>query len=135
MTTIPRSTCLYRIYDGDDLLLYIGISHTALYRLETHFADKSWAGEVRRVDVEWHETREAASAAEVAAIKAERPLHNVLHNGGKCRHEWLDITDKPKTRTRSLWDLAHVSRVRRPLIGRERYECRGCGKQLKELPR
>ena len=134
MATIQPKTALYRIYDSDDTLLYVGISHMAMYRLETHMARQPWAAAIRRVLIDWHESREAAASAEVAAIVTERPLHNVLHAGRGCRHEWLGITDKPKARTRSFYDHAHASQVRRPLIGTERYECSDCGKQLRGLP-
>lgn len=73
-------TCLYRLYAADGALLYVGISRSALRRLGQHLAEKPWAEEVARTTVEWFDTREAAAAAEVAAIVTERPRHNIAHN-------------------------------------------------------
>lgn len=132
MTTIPRSTCLYRIYDGAGQLLYIGISHTALYRLETHFADKPWAGEVRRVEVEWHETREAASAAEVAAIKAEHPRYNILHNKRRCPHWWLYIVPRRRARITEAVQPSYgpvTADTSVELSTGQATECADCGKR------
>jgi len=74
-------TALYRIWGNDDQLLYVGISKSALSRLGQHLTEKSWAADIVNVTIETYSTRELAAAAEVAAIKTEKPLHNVVHNG------------------------------------------------------
>ena len=74
-------TALYRIWGIDDQLLYVGISKSALSRLGQHLTEKSWAADIVNVTIETYSTRELAAAAEIAAIKAEKPLHNVVHNG------------------------------------------------------
>lgn len=74
------TTSLYRLYDAEDVLLYVGISKSALMRLGQHLSDKPWAVDVARTTVEWYPTREEAAAAEVAAILTEKPLHNIVHN-------------------------------------------------------
>jgi hypothetical protein len=38
-----------------------------------------WRKTIARVDVEWHDNFDAASAAEVDAIATEQPLWNVHH--------------------------------------------------------
>jgi hypothetical protein len=73
-------TCLYRLYGPADELLYVGISKSALLRLGQHLGEKPWADQVTRTTIDWYDTREAAAAAEVAAIVSERPLHNITHN-------------------------------------------------------
>lgn len=77
---MSRPCFLYRLYGDHDVLLYVGISVSALGRLGEHLTEKSWAVDVRRTTIEAYDDRAAAAAAEVAAIKAERPLHNVVHN-------------------------------------------------------
>lgn len=67
---------LYRIYDENDTLLYVGISFSVMVRLSGH-KDKPWWSEVRTIKVENFETREAVEAAEHEAIRRERPLHNI----------------------------------------------------------
>jgi hypothetical protein len=72
---------LYRFYDADDMLLYVGISDDWTRRLRQHWRDKPWFGDVISVTREPYPDRGAVSAAERAAIRAERPLYNKQHNG------------------------------------------------------
>jgi predicted GIY-YIG superfamily endonuclease len=74
-------TALYRWFDGSGRLRYVGISNDVRRRTGQHAAGKWWWFEVRSCTVEWFDTRGAALAAERAAIRAERPRHNVVHNG------------------------------------------------------
>lgn len=69
-------TALYRLYDANDVLLYIGITWNPDWRLERHLLDKEWMHLVARRTVEWHPTRPAALAAEAAATASEKPLHD-----------------------------------------------------------
>lgn len=73
-------TALYRLFGDDDVLLYIGISDTFGRRWNQHAQSQSWWPEVRRQAVDWHPTRDDAEAAEEAAIKAEKPRYNIMHN-------------------------------------------------------
>lgn len=75
------TTTLYRFYDKNDQLLYVGISSNPARRAHEHSKDKPWWADVARSIMEHHPTRESAAAAEVAAIVTESPLHNVVHNG------------------------------------------------------
>jgi predicted GIY-YIG superfamily endonuclease len=70
-------TDLYRFFDGDGALLYIGISFSAVARAAQH-RKKGWWGNVAKMTVERLDTRQAAEEAELAAIAKERPLHNVV---------------------------------------------------------
>jgi predicted GIY-YIG superfamily endonuclease len=76
------STDLYRYYDADGQLLYVGISLSAVARASQHRAEKGWWQDVARMTVEHLPTRQAAEDAERSAIRAEKPVHNVIHNGG-----------------------------------------------------
>jgi hypothetical protein len=76
MPKTPGRTALYRLFDQHGCLLYIGISHKPDVRWGQHSEQKPWWPAVDRRVVEWHETRAAAEKAEVAAIAAEKPLHN-----------------------------------------------------------
>lgn len=71
-----RLTTLYRLYDGNDHLLYVGTSVDPQNRWEQHAREKLWWSSVSRATVDWHPDRTSAMAAERAAIKAENPLHN-----------------------------------------------------------
>lgn len=75
------STDLYRFYDADGVLLYVGISLSAIQRASQHRAEKEWWSSVAHMDVERIDgDRAAAELAEREAIKTERPVHNVMHN-------------------------------------------------------
>jgi len=77
---------LYRMYDADGLLLYIGISYSAIARFAQHRADKPWIGDVVRIQIETHEvSRAEILEIERQAIIDERPLHNVVHANGRAR--------------------------------------------------
>lgn len=78
-------TAVYRYYDAEDRLLYIGMSEDPALRMKQHAADKPWWAAVADAALEWHSTREAAAEAEVLAIKAEDPLHNRLHSPSYVR--------------------------------------------------
>lgn len=75
---MTASTALYRCFDASDQLLYIGISSDPAYRWTQHKADKAWADEVTMRVIEWLPTRADAEAAEVVAIRTERPLYNYM---------------------------------------------------------
>lgn len=75
-----RPHALYRFYDTDGVLLYIGITADLGSRLTQHSDDKPWWCDVTQVHVEHHPSREAVLAAEQQAISAEQPLHNITHN-------------------------------------------------------
>lgn len=72
-------TALYRLYDAEDRLLYVGITKNLEQRWAGHkysATSSVWWPEVVRKDIEWHPTRQAADEAETAAILRETPLHN-----------------------------------------------------------
>ena len=73
----PAPTCLYRHFDRDGRLLYIGISLNAISRLAGHRDTAHWFYEIARVDIEQYASRREAEAAERKAIYEEKPLHNI----------------------------------------------------------
>lgn len=73
-------TALYWHYDGDGVLLYIGITDGLVARGKSHAARSSWALFAKTSKSVWYPNRPEAEAAEVAAIQAERPLFNHTHN-------------------------------------------------------
>jgi excinuclease UvrABC nuclease subunit len=68
---------LYRHYDKDDVLLYVGISLSAVARLSQH-KDSRWFSKIARVEIEQCETREYASWLEYQAFEREKPLYNLV---------------------------------------------------------
>ena len=66
---------LYRHFDGAGNLLYVGVSHQSLVRLNQH-KSSSWFREISRVEIEHCQTREYAEFLEADAISREKPRYN-----------------------------------------------------------
>jgi excinuclease UvrABC nuclease subunit len=79
----PHQFRLYRHFDADGNLLYIGVSLNAFARLAQHRDSSSWFSEIANVTFQAFETREAVLEAEASAIQAENPKYNVHHKGKK----------------------------------------------------
>lgn len=71
---------LYRFFDKDGILLYVGISNTWYQRFHDHERKAGWFSKVASSTFEWHENRESVEAAELLAIKTENPVFNKAHN-------------------------------------------------------
>lgn len=74
-----RKVALYRNWDSEGVLLYIGISADPRARRRTHNRHSVWTEFAVREEIEWHTDRETAEAVEKAAIVAEKPLFNGQH--------------------------------------------------------
>ncbi|MYR36332.1 hypothetical protein GTX14_04585 [Streptomyces sp. SID4944] len=102
MPAPPERTALYRLYDADDQLLYIGISAFPKTRFIEHAGDKNWWHHVTRKDVQWLDDRESALTAENDAITSERPLYNGYHHLGRGwpgkAHKYDDAEDQRRVR-------------------------------------
>lgn len=77
---------LYRLYDADGVLLYIGQTRNPAQRFRGWFMDHKngygrarWVSEAVRVDWRRYPNYDAVIAAEKLAIETERPLHNRQH--------------------------------------------------------
>lgn len=70
-------TALYRHFDANNRLLYVGISDCLSERDRQHTATAHWHNAVARSEVQWCLNREHAAALEAVAIRFEMPLHNV----------------------------------------------------------
>lgn len=76
---MPRQaqTSLYRCYDKRGILLYVGISATALSRMQRHLYRGGWSLSARSVTIEPFRNRAAAQRAELRAIAYEHPKFNL----------------------------------------------------------
>ena len=72
-------TDLYRHYDKDDNLLYVGISLSTLQRLGQHKRNARWFDSITRIGIEKCSDRDEALRKEAYAIKTERPVYNIQH--------------------------------------------------------
>lgn len=73
-------TTLYRHYDKDGVLLYVGISLCQAMRLNQHSYDAEWFADIANVTLEQFPTRQEAEQAEIKAIQSEKPLHNKAYS-------------------------------------------------------
>jgi len=74
---VDTETALYRHFDSDGKLLYVGISLSAVHRLGQHRDHSRWFRRIANVTIEWLPTRADALAAERAAIRDENPECNI----------------------------------------------------------
>jgi hypothetical protein len=74
-------TSLYRVFDVDGDLLYVGISRSVLRRIAGHSEGSPWWREVASIQVRHLADRSTAAAAEKDAIVNERPRYNIVHRG------------------------------------------------------
>lgn len=72
-----RPTGLYKLFDGNGVLLYVGIGFVPERRWASHARTKPWWRSVASKHVEWHPNRGLARAAEREAIQTLKPLHNI----------------------------------------------------------
>jgi hypothetical protein len=96
---------LYRFFDAEDRLLYIGITWDIASRFPQHRDEKPWWMDIRNITIEPHADRAAALAAEKAAIIAERPVYNIVHN----RFRWTQV--RPVTAWDQLCEYAAELRL------------------------
>ena len=70
-------TALYKCYDKNAVIIYIGISHNPYSRLKMHdFHKGCWIQSCVQVDIQWFRTRKRAEEAEYAAIQKFKPKNN-----------------------------------------------------------
>ncbi|MFJ6559937.1 GIY-YIG nuclease family protein [Streptomyces sp. NPDC091412] len=85
MSEPPERTALYRLYDAEDRLLYVGITTNPKVRWRAHARDKRWWPEVARKTIEWFETRKSAERVEKIEVEEESPVYNRNFNGDRRR--------------------------------------------------
>lgn len=89
--TKTRVCELYRHFDKEGQLLYVGISFRAVERLmKGHKNNAHWFDQVARIEIERFPSRSEALQAEKAAISKDQPKYNIwtdTRRGIKCRDE------------------------------------------------
>jgi prevent-host-death family protein len=96
---------LYRFFNGQGRLLYVGITAgDPNIRWSRHQRMSPWWDDVSFVHVEHLHDREEARVAELAAIRMESPLHNVADRPG-----WNPSGEARKLARRRLEELAGES--------------------------
>ncbi|GAA1887886.1 hypothetical protein GCM10009837_07130 [Streptomyces durmitorensis] len=102
MPESDEPTALYRYFDADDVLLYVGISNKPDFRAKAHLYESrrdDWPKRAGRRTDEWHASRPLALKAEEVAIKTEKPLYNGTHNHNDAEFDpssWSPVSGSPK---------------------------------------
>lgn len=94
---------VYRLYDKNDRLIYIGATHHLPMRMKFHEQRSWWNDLIGRIEYADYPTRDDALAAEAVAIQEEEPVYNVLHRQGRHR-DFADWTDEDVQACRSWMD-------------------------------
>lgn len=79
MAHASERTGLYRMFDKDGTLLYLGISYDPWTRWLQHRLESFWAHLVATSTTEWYVHRNAALGAEAWLTVVERPLYSVTY--------------------------------------------------------
>ena len=85
---------LYRHFDKDDNLLYVGITFNQFTRLNDHKYASGWYNDITKVTFEKHPDRASAIQAEKKAINEENPKYNIQRYRGKT--ELTLFIEEPK---------------------------------------
>lgn len=72
-----REQHLYRHFDSDNNLLYVGISLNAVNRLVKHRSTAHWFSDIAKITVEKYPDRFSVIRAEREAIQKENPKYNI----------------------------------------------------------
>lgn len=73
-----KRPCVYRHYDAEDRLLYVGACANYERRMGVHKSKKApWLPQIARASVEFYSSMKEALKAENEAIWFEKPVHNV----------------------------------------------------------
>lgn len=75
---VVRKTILYRYFDDQRRLLYVGITGSFQKRAAQHERGAPWVSEATRVTLEHFPDRESARIAERMAIESEYPKFNIV---------------------------------------------------------
>ena len=73
---------LYRHFDADGCLLYVGTSMKPDKRTYQHSKNADWFSGVETVKIELVDSKRAAMAAESRVIREENPKYNRMDSGG-----------------------------------------------------
>jgi predicted GIY-YIG superfamily endonuclease len=90
-------TAVYRAYDAAGRLLYVGVTDNIDRRIDGHSAS-GWRASMAALTLTIYPSRAVALAAERDAIRAERPLWNVMHSTdpeAAWRRSWTHRTREP----------------------------------------
>lgn len=128
---MSERTALYRLFDADEVLLYVGISKRFGQRWEQHARMQPWWPAVTSQTVRWYPSRGDAEQAEKVAIHDERPIHNRRDSPWMARPRddgtGFEVTLRElssRTGSTPVRNLRVVDEIWRPALAKARAEGR-----------
>ena len=113
---------LYRAFDCNNQLLYVGISNDWTRRLHEHEKQSLWFDKTQHVTIEKFETRAEVEVAEKAAIEQEKPVFNKQYSTSfdYPRNHWVALKKAVKSgKADDYWHQDLIDLIR---SGAEVYE-------------
>ncbi len=77
LQTPNRRCAIYRHYDVDGRLLYVGKSVQPLNRQQQHEVEAHWFNQIVKIEIQWFDLTTDMDAAERQAIATENPIFNL----------------------------------------------------------
>jgi predicted GIY-YIG superfamily endonuclease len=74
-----KRTYVYRLFDNEGRLIYVGCTHDPEARIAMHRNKAWWAPQIDRIKIKVFPNRQAAIEAEAKAIQEENPRWNINH--------------------------------------------------------
>ncbi|WP_435110204.1 GIY-YIG nuclease family protein [Nocardiopsis synnemataformans] len=109
-------TALYRFFDKDGQLLYVGITERLGQRWLNHAQKKPWWDDVHIQTAEWFPERALAAEAEKLAIRSEHPKYNSSHSRRWERPKPPEVTlsaeaesDQPESKIPGFFTVEEVA--------------------------
>lgn len=103
----PKPQMLYRFFNAEGELLYVGLTRDIGTRWKHHAADKEWFTEIASSTLEHFPTRDELVAAEKRAIRTEKPKYNIAGTPPRPRLSRLEVRGLDgtfcPTRNEVLW--------------------------------
>jgi len=108
-----QNNLVYKFYNSNNELLYVGITNSMKLRLKQHKQDKEWFTEIKKICVSDKMTRNEAHIYEIYYIANENPKYNVDYiNGGKVSFMMGELSFKEyKKEKRKKIDVDVVLRM------------------------
>jgi len=119
---------LYRHFDKDGKLLYVGIALSVIDRLRSHRGCSFWFHDISTITIEKFSTRKEVLDAEKIAIKNENPSHNIMHSLEKNKMSIRAIRQELLDHAFGISNQREECREEKDKAGMEckRESCYGC---------
>ena len=111
---------LYRHFDCDGRLLYVGISNCVPRRTDQHKKKATWFDKISKIEIQSFVLRCDAVVAEMHAIKNESPQFNVEHSLSiKRKQNKMPSNDKASKALLHEWRINHQQKAKEIAILRK----------------